>query len=509
MSHNQTKDRAEESAATEKLDNLAVITQTLSPIQSGKHCWEIAARPPMRVPARIFTDWEGMKGLLDDLEEKEWSALRQLTNVTVLPGIVKAALAMADVHPGYGFPIGGVAAFDVETGTVSLAGVGFDINCGMRALRTPLTRDQLIGKEQALLEGLYADIPAGLGSTGKLVLEQEELDRILTGGAPEIVALGFGLPEDLEYIEEGGVIQAADPEAVSATAKKRQRKEVGTLGAGNHYVEVQVIDQIYDNSAAAAYGISTDQILVTFHTGSRALGHQIGNDYQPILEAATKKYGIEVPDRELICAPIQSPEGQQYLRAVRAGANCAFANRQMLAHMIRQTIARVMEIPEGEIETLYEVCHNTAKQERHVVDGVERELLVHRKGATRAFGPGRPEVPERYRGVGQPVLVGGTMGTMSYVLRGTALGMVETFGSALHGAGRAMSRRQAGKQWRSDQITRELRDRGILVRAHGRRSLAEEAPGAYKDAERVVQIMAEAGIIAPVARVRPLVCIKG
>lgn len=492
-----------------KLNNLDDLIRSLSPVQTGKHRWEIIARPPMQVPARIFTDWEGMKGLLLDLEEKEWSALRQLVNVTVLPGIVNAALAMADVHPGYGFPIGGVAAFDLGTGTVSLAGIGFDINCGMRTLRTPVTRSQLAGKEQSLLQALYEDIPAGLGSTGNLVLEPEELDKVLIGGAREMVARGFGIPEDLEYIEEGGVIDGADPGAVSVTAKRRQRKEVGTLGAGNHYVEVQVIDEIYDTTAAAAYGITLDQVLITLHTGSRALGHQIGNDYQPVLEAATKKYGIEIPDRELIAAPIGSPEGQQYLGAVRAGANCAFANRQLLAHMIRQTFARVTGVSEVDIETLYEVCHNTAKQERHTVNGVARELLVHRKGATRAFGPGRPEVPERYRGVGQPVLVGGTMGTMSYVLRGTALGMLETFGSALHGAGRAMSRRRAGKEWRSDQITRELRDQGILVRAHGRRSLAEEAPGAYKDAERVVQIMTEAGVVAPVARVRPLVCIKG
>jgi tRNA-splicing ligase RtcB (3'-phosphate/5'-hydroxy nucleic acid ligase) len=491
------------------VEDLGQLIATMRPEQIGVHRWEIAARPPMRVPARVFTDTEGIEGLLQDIRAKEWSALRQLVNVTTLPGIVTSALAMADVHPGYGFPIGGVAAFSMETGTVSLAGIGFDINCGMRTLRTPLTRDQIAGKEQGLLEALYADIPAGLGSTGKLVLEQEELDKVLMGGAREIVDRGFGYPEDLEYIEEGGVIEGADPEAVSVTAKKRQRKEVGTLGAGNHYVEVQVVDQIYDEAAAKAYGINPGQILITFHTGSRALGHQIGNDYQPVLEAATRKYGIEIPDRELICAPINSPEGRRYLGAVRAGANCAFANRQLLAHMIRQTVSRVCEVPEQSIETLYEVCHNTAKQERHIVDGVEQELLVHRKGATRAFGPGRPEVPERYRAIGQPVLVGGTMGTMSFVLRGTALGMVETFGSALHGAGRAMSRRQAGKQWRSDQITRELRQRGILVRAHGRRSLAEEAPDAYKDAERVVQIMAEAGIVAPVARVRPVVCIKG
>jgi tRNA-splicing ligase RtcB (3'-phosphate/5'-hydroxy nucleic acid ligase) len=492
-----------------KLENLAQVIATLKPVLTGTHRWEITARPPMLVPARVFTDEDGIAALLGDLEQKEWSALRQLVNVTVLPGIVKAALAMADVHPGYGFPIGGVAAFDPASGVVSLAGVGFDINCGMRTLRTPLTRADLAGKEQSLLEALYADIPAGLGSTGALALDPAELDTVLVGGAREMVARGYGMPADLEYIEEGGVLAGADPKAVSLTAKRRQHKEVGTLGAGNHYVEVQVVDQVYDENAAAAFGISRDQILVTFHTGSRALGHQIGNDYLPLLEAATAKYGLEVPDRELVAAPIASPEGQQYLAAVRAGGNCAFANRQVLAHLIRQTLGRCLHLPTEQIETLYEVCHNTVKRERHQIDGDEREVLVHRKGATRAFGPGRPKVPARYRAVGQPVLVGGTMGTASYVLRGTDHGMTETFGSALHGAGRAMSRNQAAKQYRSDQITRDLRERGILVRAHGRRSLAEEAPGAYKDAERVVEIMAETGIVGQVARVRPLICIKG
>jgi tRNA-splicing ligase RtcB (3'-phosphate/5'-hydroxy nucleic acid ligase) len=485
------------------------ITESINPVLTDMHRWEISPQPPMRVPARIFTDQAGIEGLLKDLRAKEWSALRQLVNVTTLPGIVKAALAMADVHPGYGFPIGGVAAFDPEIGTVSLAGVGFDINCGMRTLRTPLMHTDLAGKEQTVLEALYADIPAGLGSTGELVLEPDELDKVLIGGAADMVARGYGLPADLEYIEEGGIAAGADPAAVSLTAKRRQRKEVGTLGAGNHYVEVQVVDEVYDERAAATFGIARDQILITLHTGSRALGHQIGNDYLPVLEAATAKYGIQVPDRELVSAPITSPEGQRYLAAVSAGSNCAFANRQLLAHRIRQTLARSLEIPPEQIETLYEVCHNTVKRERHVVHGAERDLLVHRKGATRAFGPGREEIPERYRAVGQPVLVGGTMGTVSFILRGTSHGMAETFGTALHGAGRAMSRHQAGKQWRSDQMTRELRAKGILVRAHGRRSLAEEAPGAYKDVERVVQIMVEAGIVAAVAKVRPLICIKG
>lgn len=484
------------------LDDLRVL-----PV--GLNRWEVPKNPPMRVPARIFTDDAGMKSLGSDLREKDWSALRQLVNVATLPGIVGAALAMADVHPGYGFPIGGVAAFDPDEGVVSLAGVGFDINCGMRTLRTQLRRADLVGKEQQLLEALYREIPAGLGATGSLVMGIEDLDRVLVGGAREMVARGFGLPDDLLYIEEGGVIQGADPSAVSKTAKQRQHREVGTLGAGNHYVEVQEVDEIFDEDTARAFRIGSKQILVTFHTGSRALGHQIGTDYLAVLEAASVKYRIQIPDRELVAAPIKSPEGKRYLSAVRAGANCAFANRQMLAHLIRQTLATMLGLRPERIETLYELCHNIVKSERHVVDGVERSVLVHRKGATRAFGPARPEVPLEYRRVGQPVLVGGTMGTSSYILRGTDVSMSETFGSALHGAGRAQSRRQAAKQYRSDQLARELREKGILVRAHGRRSLAEEAPAAYKDVEQVVSVMAEAGVVARVARLKPIICIKG
>lgn len=490
-------------------DQLKTISDNLTVAPTGTNRWEVAPRPPMRVPARIFTDAEGMKSLRWDLHEKEWSALRQLVNVATLPGIVKAALAMADVHPGYGFPIGGVAAFDPDDGVVSLAGVGFDINCGMRTLRTPLHRADLAGKEQTLLEALYVEIPAGLGATGNLALSGAELDSVLVGGAREMVARGFGLPADLDFIEEGGVLQGADPAAVSQTAKQRQHREVGTLGAGNHYVEVQVVSDVFDLVAASAFGIEQDQILVTFHTGSRALGHQIGTDYLAVLEAASVKYHIPLPDRELVAAPITSPEGQRYLAAVRAGANCAFANRQTLAHLIRQSLVRVLGLQAEQVETLYEICHNTVKTERHSVDGVERDVLVHRKGATRAFGPGRSEIPLPYRDIGQPVLVGGTMGTASYILHGTDTGMAETFGSALHGAGRAQSRRQAAKQFRSDQLARELRQQGILVRAHGRRSLAEEAPAAYKDVEQVVRIMVDAGIVARVARVRPLICIKG
>jgi tRNA-splicing ligase RtcB len=495
------------------------MSQTLTPLQAvlaslqltetDTHRWECKPAGPMRVPARVFTDKQGIDDLLAEMKGQDWSALRQLINVTTLPGIQRAALAMADIHPGYGFPIGGVAAFDADEGVVSMAGVGFDINCGMRTLRTPLFERDLQGRQEQVLNQIWRDIPAGLGSEGDVVLNPEQLDTVLLGGAAEIVRRGYGLAADLEFIEEGGRVEGADPSVVSDTAKQRQRREVGTLGAGNHFVEVQVVDEVLDEDGAAAFGLAQGQVVVTLHTGSRALGHQIGNDYVPVLEAAGRKYGLEVPDREMAAAPISSPEARRYLSAVQCGANCAFANRQVLAHLVRHSIARLFNLPPEKIETLYEVCHNTAKFEIHDIDGQAKRVLVHRKGATRAFGPGRMEVPERYRELGQPVIVGGTMGTSSYILRGTQRGMVETFGSALHGAGRAMSRRRATKQYQPGDVQRQLREQGIHVRAHGRRALAEESPGAYKDVERVVRIMSEAGIVAPVVRLRPVICIKG
>lgn len=477
--------------------------------RTGDNRWEVPARGPMRVPARVFTDNHGAKALLEELNNQQWSALRQLVNAATLPGIQVAALAMADIHPGYGFPIGGVAAFDPDVGVVSMAGVGFDINCGMRTLRTPLHRNDLVGREEHVLNQLWRDVPAGLGSEGEVTLDSAELDQVLVGGAEEMVRRGFGYQSDLEFIEERGSVAGADPTTVSEVAKRRQRREVGTLGSGNHFVEVQVVDAVIDANAAKAYGIDIEQILITLHTGSRALGHQVGNDYIPVLEAAAKKYEIELPDREMAAAPISSDEARRYLSAVQCAANCAFANRQVLAHLVRHAFAHAVTIPPEQIETLYEVCHNTAKFETHRVDGKSKRVLVHRKGATRAFGPGRVEVPERYRHVGQPVIVGGTMGTQSYILRGTEVSMAETFGSAIHGAGRAMSRRSATRKYQPQEIQRELRERGIFVKAHGRRSLAEESPGAYKDVDDVVRIMHEAGIIAPVARLRPLICLKG
>jgi tRNA-splicing ligase RtcB (3'-phosphate/5'-hydroxy nucleic acid ligase) len=470
--------------------------------------YEIPKTGEMNVPARIFTDEAGIRELTESTSS-EWSALQQLVNVACLPGIQRAALAMADIHPGYGFPIGGIGAFDPKDGVISVAGVGFDINCGVRSMRTLLTRDDLAGKEGLLADTLLEHVPAGLGSTGELRLNEKEIDKVLERGASYVVGLGYGTKDDLEYIESGGRLDGADPSAVSATAKRRQLAQVGTLGSGNHYVEVQYVDEIFDHEAAESYGLQPGQVTIMLHTGSRALGHQIGTDYLKTLEAASKKYKIPIRERELVCAPINSPEGKQYYSAVMAGANCAFANRQVLTHLIREAFEEALGTPQEEIETLYEIAHNTVKFENHEVDGKMKRLLVHRKGATRAFGPGREEISGRYRHIGQPVLVGGTMGTASYILRGTDRGMEETFGSALHGAGRAMSRRQAKKQYPAKDIINRLRHYGITVRAHGKHAISEEAPGAYKDIEQVIDIMHGSGIVQKVARLKPIVCLKG
>lgn len=471
---------------------------------------ELKKSGDMRVPGRIYGDNKTIKSLLKDVEQgKEWNALKQVANVACLPGIVKASLAMADIHPGYGFCIGGVGAFDPREGVISVAGVGFDINCGVRSLRTPLLREEIEANKEKLANALYRTVPAGLGSKGDIRLSMDEIDEVLVKGARFSVERGYGRPEDLPFIEDGGQMTDADPSNVSVKAKERQKSQVGTLGSGNHYLEVQYVDEIYDEVGAHAFGLFPGQVVLSIHSGSRALGHQIGTDYLQVLERASKKYGIPIREKELVCAPIQSEEGRRYFTAMNAGANCAFANRQAMAHLARKAFQEVLGITPEEIETLYEVAHNMAKFETHTVDGKEVELLVHRKGSTRAFGPGRKELPERYRDVGQPVLVGGTMGTASYILRGTEKGMDEAFGSAIHGAGRHLSRRQAKKQYRGDKLVRELAHQGILIKAHSNAGVAEEAPGAYKDVVNVVEIMDRAGINRMVARLKPLICVKG
>lgn len=478
--------------------------------QLDRFLWEVVPHGDMRVPGRIYTDHHGMEELVKEVDSgQSWNALEQVVNVACLPGIQKASLAMADVHPGYGFPIGGVGAFDMETGVVSVAGVGYDINCGVRTLRTSLHRDQVEPQKVQLADALFRTIPAGLGSEGDIRLTVREMDEVLVEGAEWIVRRGYGTRQDLEYVEEGGRIAGADPATVSSKAKERELEQIGSLGSGNHYLEVQWVEQILDDEAAAVYGLFPGQILISIHSGSRALGHQIGSDYLSVLDAASRKYGIPIRERELVCAPVNSPEGMKYLSAVRCGINIAFANRQALAHRARETLHEILGVHPDEVTTLYEVAHNTAKIEEHTVDGARKRLVVHRKGATRAFGPARPELPAAYRSVGQPVLVGGTMGTSSFILSGTQKAMDETFGSALHGAGRLLSRNQATRQFRADALARELAERGIIVRGHSKRGLAEEAPGAYKDVEQVVEVMYQAGIVRKVARVLPLVCIKG
>jgi tRNA-splicing ligase RtcB (3'-phosphate/5'-hydroxy nucleic acid ligase) len=475
-----------------------------------KDIWEIPQKGDMLVPGRIYGDDDIIKHLTDDVKSgNDWNALKQIVNVACLPGIQKASLAMSDVHPGYGFPIGGVGAFDLEEGVISVAGVGFDCNCGVRTLRTPLKRGDVDAKKEELADALFGAVPAGLGSKGDIQLPVKEMDDLLVRGSEYVVEKGYGFKEDLEFTEEEGRVAGAEPKNVSLQAKQRQFKQIGTLGSGNHYLEVQYVDKILDPTAARAYGIEENQVLISIHCGSRALGHQIGSDYLKVLDAASKKYNIPIREKELVCAPFRSEEGQKYFSAVNCGINTAFANRQVICHLTRQAVNKAMGVDEEEMTMLYDIGHNTAKLEEHTVDSNKKMLLILRKGSTRAFGPGRKEVPNAYRKVGQPVLVGGSMGTCSYILKGTEKGMQETFGSACHGAGRAMSRQQAKGKWSGDGVVNELAKRGIVIRGHSKAGVAEEAPGAYKDVERVVDVMQRTGIAEKVALLKPMISIKG
>jgi len=472
--------------------------------------WHLPREGAMRVPGRIYADAGTIAQLEEDVRNRvEWNALRQVKNVATLPGIVDAALALPDVHPGYGFPIGGVGAFDLDEGVVVVGGVGFDINCGVRLLATPLQRVDAEPRIEELGNRLFRAVPAGLGAEGKLRLSMAEIDRVLVEGAEYVIERGYGIPGDLTHTEESGRMENADPGAVSARAKQRQFRQVGTLGSGNHYLEIQVVEEVDDVEAAAVYGLTQGQIVVSIHTGSRALGHQIGQDYLKEMELASRSYGIPIPERELVCAPIRSPEGKRYLGAVASGANCAFANRQVIAHLVRGAFREVLGLPSEEISTVYDIGHNNVKTETHRVEGESRVLLVHRKGSTRAFGPDRQEAPEAYRSVGHPILVGGTMGTSSYVMRGTEVGMERSFGSGIHGAGRALSRKKAAKRFWGETVVSDLAKAGIRVWAHSKRGIAEEAPAAYKDVERVVGAAVDCGINRVVARLRPLAVIKG
>ena len=460
--------------------------------------------PGMKVKGIIYVDEQLERGLED-------KALSQVANVAMLPGITGASLAMPDIHMGYGFPIGGVAAFSMEEGVISPGGVGYDINCGVRLLKSRLSRRQVSGRLRAVLEALFTMVPAGVGSKGRLRLNRQELEKVMTEGAKWAVREGMGDAGDLERIESGGVMEGADPSLISMKAHERGSAQIGSLGSGNHFLEIQYVDEIYDEEAARKLGLSMDQVTVMIHTGSRGFGHQVCTDHLEVMERAVRKYGIELPDRELACAPMGSPEARDYLRAMRAAANFAWANRQAIMHWTRQAFMKALDMSPDDLgmETLYDVAHNMAKIEEHSVGGKKVRLAVHRKGATRAFPPGHPELPALYREMGQPVLVPGDMGRASFVLLGTRRAMEETWGSTCHGAGRVLSRHEAIRRARGRSIYRELEDRGIIVMSAGRETLAEEMSEAYKDVSSVVDVVHGAGISKKVARLRPMGVVKG
>ncbi len=460
--------------------------------------------PGMRVRGIIYLD----PRLEPGLEEK---AIIQVANVAMLPGIVGASLAMPDIHMGYGFAIGGVAAFSMEEGIISPGGVGYDINCGVRLLKSSLTRGLVAPRLGAVLEALFTEVPSGVGSKGKLRLSRQELEKVMTGGARWAVSEGMGSARDLELIESGGMMEGADPSLISVKAHERGSSQIGSLGSGNHFLEIQYVDEIYDEEGARSLGLFKDQVTVMIHTGSRGFGHQVCTDYLEVMERAVRKYGIELPDRELACAPIGSPEARDYLRAMRAAANYAWANRHAIMHWTRQTFTKAMGMgPEDlKMELVYDVAHNIAKIEEHMVNGKKVKLAVHRKGATRAFAPGHPELPAIYRQTGQPVLVPGDMGRASFVLLGTQGAMEQTWGSTCHGAGRMLSRHEAIRRARGRSIYRELEDKGIIVMSAGRETLAEEMSEAYKDISDVVDVVQGAGISKKVARLRPMGVVKG
>ena len=469
--------------------------------QHAPCAWEIPAQGKMRVPAMIYAS----EGLVRAMDHK---VREQAVNVAMLPGIVGASYVMPDAHWGYGFPIGGVAAFDADAGgVVSAGGVGFDISCGVRCLHTGLRREHILAVQSKLADTLFERIPAGVGSTGAIRLGSAQMDAMLSGGAKWAVGRGWGTSADLERIEEHGQMLHAKPKFVSEQAKKRQREEMGTLGSGNHYLEVQEVTAVYDETIATAYGLQPGDVVLMIHCGSRGLGHQIGTEFLRRMVVAAPSHGLVLPDRELACAPLHSDLGQEYLGAMRAAINCALANRQILTQLVRDVFADLL--PSARLPVLYDVSHNTCKLETHKVDGRQRELYVHRKGATRAWGPGHPELPQALRASGQPVLIGGSMGTGSYVLAGTAASESLAFSSACHGAGRAMSRNQALRTWDGRTVVDELARRGILVRSPSMRGVAEEAPDAYKDVREVVDAADAAGLARKVARLEPLVCVKG
>ncbi|MDP3565408.1 MAG: RtcB family protein [Methanoregula sp.] len=471
--------------------------------QMGVNEWEVPVGyvPGMRVPGKFFLS----ESLGSSLES---GAIEQLANVATLPGIIRHSLAMPDIHWGYGFPIGGVAAFSVDEGVISPGGVGFDINCGVRLVTTPLLQKDIAGRRD-LIEELFRAVPTGVGAKSTLRISPPDLERMMIKGASWAVDAGYGVKRDLVRCEDGGFMKQADCRAVSSKAKERGVPQGGTLGSGNHFLEMQVVSEIFDPGAAEAFGLRLGQCCCMIHCGSRGLGHQVCTDHLKLLETATKKYQITIPDRQLACAPITSPEGKEYFGAMAASANYAWANRQLITHTVRQVLAKMFGIDYDDMPLVYDVAHNVAKIEEHDVDGKQVNVCVHRKGATRAFGPGFAELSPDLRKIGQPVIIPGSMGTSSFVLRGTKTAMEKTFGSTCHGAGRIMSRTQAKKSLSGKEITANLLKAGIIVRAHSENAIADEAPEVYKSSDEVVNVVHEAGISRLVARLSPLGVIKG
>jgi len=468
------------------------------------HRWLIprGTKPGMKTDALVYADEELLKQILGDL------SLEQAINVAFLPGIVGKSLAMPDIHQGYGFPIGGVAATDAHSGVVSPGGVGFDINCGVRLLASSAILEDVRPKIKELVHQLFRDIPCGTGTKGNVPASMADIDHVLTRGARWVVEKGFGERDDLTFCEEEGQLAGADPDACSKRAKQRGLPQIGTLGSGNHFLEVQYVQKIFEPEIAACFGLRPDQIVILIHSGSRGFGHQVCTDCLQVMNQAMPRYKIDLPDRQLACVPINSPEGQNYLAAMNAAANYAWANRQAMTHFARRAFQRVLGA-DVEVRVVYDVAHNIAKRERHLVDGKEREVLVHRKGATRAFPAGRPEVPAPYRDVGQPVLIPGSMGTASYVLVGTEKAMEETFGTVCHGAGRRMSRTAAKRGTDARAVQQRLEEQGIYVKSETREGIAEEIPEAYKDIDAVIDVVHNAGISKRVARLKPIGVIKG
>jgi len=469
------------------------------------YLWEIPQSGAMRTSGRIYASAELMQQIRQD------QSLAQVANVACLPGIVGFSMAMPDMHWGYGFAIGGVAAFDRDEGIISPGGVGYDINCGVRLMRTALVREEVEPHLSDLVGAIFSTVPSGVGSSGRLKLKPKELERVVTGGARWALQQGHGEAADLEHIEEGGCMRGADPGQIGSKAYERGRDQLGTLGSGNHFIEIGCVDEVYDEEAAQTFGLFLGGVTITIHTGSRGFGHQVAEDSLRRFAKAAPQYGIELPDRQLCCAPIRSKDGQAYLAAMAGAVNFAFANRQVIGEWVHRAFQQVLRTPPHKLglRVVYEVAHNIAKMERHSVEGRLREVCVHRKGATRAFPAGHEDVPADYRQVGQPVLIPGDMGRYSFVLAGAPGAMEQTFGSTCHGAGRRLSRKQAMKQVDVGRVIDDMTRRGIVLMAKGRRTIAEEVPEAYKDVSLVVDTVVRAGLSRKVARLRPLGVVKG